>query len=68
MHESQEIGLDPAELMAYINVFRLRQNGVDFTDDIFKWILMSKSGQILIHVSLKFVFNDPIDNIQALVR
>ena len=47
---------------------RLRQNGRNFADDIFKCIFFNENCFILIEISLKFVAKGPINNISALVR
>ena len=47
---------------------RARQNGCDFTDNIFKCIFVNENVSILIKISLKFVPKGPIDNIPALVQ
>ena len=51
-----------------VNTSRLRQNGCDFIDDIFKCISVNENVQIFIKISLKFVPKGPIDNIPALVQ
>ena len=38
-----------------------------FADDIFRCIFMNEKYYILIKISLKFVFKDPVDNNPALV-
>ena len=45
-----------------------RQNGRNFTGDIFKCIFMNEKFWILIQISLKFVPKGPIDNNPALVK
>ena len=45
-----------------------RQNGCNFTNDIFKCILLNEIFFIFIRISLKFVRKGPINNIQALVQ
>ena len=47
---------------------RLRQNGRDFPDDIFKWIFLNEHVWISINISLKFVPMGPINNIPTLVQ
>ena len=49
-----------------LNTFRQRQNGRHFADDIFKWIFFNEKVWISIKISLKFVPQDPINNIPAL--
>ena len=48
------------------NTLMVRQNGRHFPDDSFKWIFLNENVSISIKLSLKFVPNDPINNIQAL--
>ena len=48
------------------NTLRVRQNGRHFPDDSFKWIFLNENVSISIKLSLKFVPNGPINNIQAL--
>ena len=43
------------------------QNGHHIPDDIFKYVFMNEMFFILIHISLKFVPKDPINNIPVLV-
>ena len=49
------------------NTLRPRQNGRHFADDTFKHIFLNENVRISIKISLKFVPNGPINNIQALV-
>ena len=51
-----------------IITLRPRQNGRHFADDIFKWIFLNENVWILLKISLKFVPQGPINNIQALVQ
>ena len=51
-----------------INALRSRQNGRNFTDDIFKCIFLNEQIQISINISLKFVPNGQINNILALIE
>ena len=51
-----------------LNTLRTRQNGRHFTDDIFKRIFLYENIGISIKILLKFVPNDPINNIPALVQ
>ena len=51
-----------------IITLRPRQNGCRFPDDIFKDIFLNENVLISIKISLKFVLNDPISNIPALVQ
>ena len=50
------------------NTLRPRQNGRHFPDEIFKCIFLNENAWISIKISLKFVPDDPINNIQALVQ
>ena len=50
------------------NTSRPRQNGRNFTGDIFKCIFSNENVWILIEISLKFIPNCPINNILALVQ
>ena len=52
----------------YVNTLRPRQNGRHFADDTFKRILLNENVWISINISLKFVPQDPINNIPALVQ
>ena len=56
------------EIGRLFNTLRLRQNGRQFADDIFKCIFLNENVWILIKISLKFVPKDPINNIPALVQ
>ena len=51
-----------------INSFRPRQHGRRFADDTFKCIFLAENVIIVIETSLKFVPNDLINNIPALVE
>ena len=51
-----------------LNTLRPRQNGRHFADDIFNFIFLNENIWIPIKISLKFVPNDPINNIPALVQ
>ena len=46
----------------------LRQNGLHFPDDIFKWIFLNENVWITINISLKFIPRGPINNIPTLVQ
>ena len=61
-------GIVPLDMQG-LNIWYLatRQNGHHFPDNIFKWIFLNKNGWILITISVKFVPEDPINNIPALV-
>ena len=50
------------------NTLRPRQNGRPFPDDNFRRIFLNKMYEFSIEISLKFVPNDPINNIPALVQ
>ena len=52
---------------AYINTLKLRQNGIQFGDDISKFIFLNENCYILIPISMKYVPNGPTDNNPALV-
>ena len=52
----------------WVNTLRPRQNGRHFADDIFKWIFLNENVWLPIEISLKFVPQDPINNIPALVQ
>ena len=54
------------ECESLINTLRPRQNGRYFADDIFTCIFLNENQLISYTNSLKFVPNDPIDNIPAL--
>ena len=49
------------------NTIRLRQNGGQLPDDIFKCIFLNENVRILLKLSLKFVLEVRINNIPALV-
>ena len=51
-----------------INTLRPRQNDRHFADDIFKCIFLNENTSISINISLKFVPEGLINNIQALVQ
>ena len=51
-----------------LNTLRPRQNGRQFTDDLFKCIFLNENVWISIEVSLKFVPEGLINNIPALVQ
>ena len=51
-----------------LNTLRPRQNGHNFRDDIFRYLLLNENIWILIKISLKFVHKGPINNIPALVQ
>ena len=51
-----------------INTLRLRQNGRNFADNIFKCIFLNENVWISIKISLNFVPKGPINNIPALVQ
>ena len=54
-------------MLSSFYTLRLRQNGCDFTDDIFKWISINENC-ILIQISLKYVPKGPINNNSVLVQ
>ena len=49
------------------NTLRWRQNVPHFAGDIFKCISFNENVCILIKLSMKFILNDPFDNMSALV-
>ena len=51
-----------------LNTLRLRQNGRNFPDDIFKWSSLNENVWILIQISYRYVPVGPINNIPALVQ
>ena len=55
-------------VQGYIKSLRLRQNGHQFLDNIFKCIFLNENILILIKISLKFMLKHPINNIPALVQ
>ena len=57
----------PVVVRLYLSVLRLKQDGCDFPDVIFKWIFLNENWWILIKISLNFVPRCPINNISALV-
>ena len=60
--------IQPTIPFVAINALRSRQNGRNFPDDIFTWILLNKTVCNLIQISLKCVPVAPINNIPALFR
>ena len=56
------------KLSFLINILRPRKNGSHFPDGSFKCIYLNENVWISITISLKFVPNGPIDNIEALVQ
>ena len=52
----------------HFNILRLRQNGRHFPDNIFKCILLNENVWISLKISLNFVPNVQINNIQVLVK
>ena len=50
-----------------VNTLRPRQNGGNFSDDIFNCIFLNENVLISIQISLKFVPKGPIKNMPALV-
>ena len=54
--------------LCLLNTLRPRQNGRHFADDIFKCIFLNENVWISIKISLKFVPNDPINNIPSFVQ
>ena len=55
-------------VMQAFNTLRLRQNGRDFANDIFKRIFLKEKARFFTKISLKFVLKGPIDNNPALVK
>ena len=55
-------------LLDLLNTLRPRQKGRHFADNTFKCIFLNEDVRISIEISLKFVPNDPINNIPALVQ
>ena len=61
--------IDESEEMSMpFNTLRPRQNRHRCADNIFKCIFLNENASIAIKISLKFVANDPINNIPALVQ
>ena len=58
----------PIHLILQINTMRQRQNGIHFTDNIFKCIFVNEKVWISIEISLKFVPGGQINNIPKLVE
>ena len=54
-------------LSTTVNTLKLRQNGHHFAESIFISIFFNENNLILIKISLKFAFKDPIDNRSALI-
>ena len=54
--------------VTWLNTLRLRQNGRNFADDIFKCIFFNENAWISLKISLKFVRKVRINNIPALVQ
>ena len=55
-------------LFICVNTLRPRQDGRNFTDDIFKCISLDENVWIPINISLKFVPKGPVNNIPTLVQ
>ena len=51
-----------------VNALRPTQNGRQFPDNIFKYILLNENVWILIEISLNYVHKSPINNKPALVQ
>ena len=49
------LALGKYDYLCVINAFRLRQDGQQFADEIFKYIFFNEKFSILIKISLKFV-------------
>ena len=64
---SEEINNHITVPVRVVNTLRPRQNGRNFTDDIFKYIFLNENVWIPVKISLKFVPKGPINNIPALV-
>ena len=45
-----------------LNALRMKQNGINFADNIFKLIFLYENCCILIQILLKFVSNYPVNN------
>ena len=58
----------PDAAIKLLNSLRPRQNGRQFPDDIFKWILLTEHVIISIKISLMFVHKGSINNIPTLVQ
>ena len=54
--------------VGWFYTLRPRQNGLHFTDDIFKWIFLNENVWISIKISLNFVPKGWINNIPVLVQ
>ena len=54
-------------LLCSVNTQGPRENGPHFADDIFKCIFFKENVWIPIKISLKFVPNDPFNNVPVLV-
>ena len=64
---SVNISLCPSSSI-HVNTWRLRQNGWDFPDDIFKCIFLNENICISNTTWLKFVPGGPVDNNTALIQ
>ena len=60
--------ISPHAFLIWFNTLRLRQNGRYFPDAIFKCIFLNENCCILMKISLKFIPQDPTNNIPALVQ
>ena len=58
----------PSVTARYINTLRLRQNGRQIPDDIFKCISLNGNICISIKIPVKFIPMGPINNISALIQ
>ena len=60
--------MNTLDAAVHINTLKPRQNGLDFAEGIFKHIFLNETALVSIKVSMKFILNDPIENISALVQ
>ena len=63
-----QLNLSVSSAKWWFNTLRPRQNGRDFSDDIFRRFFLNKNIWIPIKISLKFVPKGSINNIPALVQ
>ena len=68
MQDTADIRLYGWQWQTSLKTLRLRQNGRQFPDDIFKCIFLNENVWISTKISLKFVPKGPINNIPTLVQ
>ena len=62
------VKLNRSGFITFINTLRPKKNYCRFADDTFKRIFLNENVRISIKISLKFVYEGPINNNRALVQ